>query len=270
MEQSSGDSAVTNIVNAEAEAIPDTQDLTADQLEDSRDQLEDSRDEQLEDSRDQQLEDTRDQQLEDSRDQQLEDSRDQLEESDQTMEQLEDSVAGLRSRGVEAAVELRYSGRGTGAGQVTVVEGAEDSSLPGPSRVVTGPGNTGYDPATGVRRRRSGISSVPTSAILPDTGPRGAGAASAEDTVVEYETSDESFGEDEAEDELGSEGGSDRVIKQPRILRQLTGHRNARTMIKEAAWWGTRFVLSGSDCGHLFAWDRDTGSLVMMLEADRY
>ena len=186
------------------------------------------------------------------------------------MEQLEDSVAGLRSRGVEAAVELRYSGRGTGAGRVTVVEGAGDSALPGPSRVVTGPGNTGYDPATGVRRRRSGISSVPTSAILPDTRPRGAGAASGEDTVVEYETSDESFGEDEAEDELGPEGGSDRVIKQPRILRQLTGHRNARTMIKEAAWWGTRFVLSGSDCGHLFAWDRDTGSLVMMLEADRY
>ena len=50
-------------------------------------------------------------------------------------------------------------------------EGAVDSSLPGPC-------NTGYDP--GVRRRRSRISSVPTSAILPDTGPLGAGAASAE------------------------------------------------------------------------------------------
>ena len=290
VEQSSA-CAVTNMDNAEAGATPHTQDLTvhqledssdqqledtSDQLEDGRDQLENSRDQQLEDSRDQ-LEDSRDQQLEDSRDHledsrdQLEDSSDQLEENDQTMEQLEDSVAGLRSRGVEAAVELRYSGRGTGAGRVTVV-GAGDSALPGPSRVVTGPGNTGYDPATGVRRRRSGISSVPTSAILPDTRPRGAGAgaASGEDTVVEYETSDESFGEDEAEDELGPEGGSDRVIKQPRILRQLTGHRNARTMIKEAAWWGTRFVLSGSDCGHLFAWDRDTGSLVMMLEADRY
>ena len=55
VEQSSDDSAVTNIVNAEAEAIPDTQDLTADQLEDSRDQLEASRDEQLEDKREYKL-----------------------------------------------------------------------------------------------------------------------------------------------------------------------------------------------------------------------
>ena len=84
--------------------------------------------------------------------------------------------------------------------------------------------------------------------------------------MMEYETSDES-------DEDGEEGDTEaeaRVIRQPRILRQLTGHRNARTMIKEAAWWGTRFIMSGSDCGHLFAWDRETGELVMMLEADRH
>jgi nuclear receptor interaction protein len=41
-------------------------------------------------------------------------------------------------------------------------------------------------------------------------------------------------------------------------------------MIKEAAWWGTDFILSGSDCGHLFGWDRRTGECVIMLEADRW
>ena len=38
---------------------------------------------------------------------------------------------------------------------------------------------------------------------------------------------------------------------------------------QEAAWWGKDFILSGSDCGHLFAWDRKSGECVTMLEADR-
>ncbi|GLH15811.1 WD repeat-containing protein 82 [Gryllus bimaculatus] len=56
----------------------------------------------------------------------------------------------------------------------------------------------------------------------------------------------------------------------PLIKQKFTGHRNARTMIKEATFWGNNFVLSGSDCGHVFIWDRFTGSLVMLLEADRH
>ena len=40
--------------------------------------------------------------------------------------------------------------------------------MPGPSRVVTGPGRVGIDPETGMRRRRHGVSSVPTSSILHD------------------------------------------------------------------------------------------------------
>ena len=41
-------------------------------------------------------------------------------------------------------------------------------------------------------------------------------------------------------------------------------------MMKEATWWGNNFVLSGSDCGHLFGWDRETGRLVLLVEADRH
>ena len=184
-------------------------------------------------------------------------------ESDENMLELEDSVANLTERsGVEPAVELRYGETGGRSSTVTAVE-----SLPGPSRVVTGHGQTGLDPVTGARRRRSGISSVPTSTILPDTNLPGQPSRD----IVEYETSD-------SEGEVGEEGdqvmldeeSEDRVIRQPGVAQQLTGHRNARTMIKEAAWWGNRFVLSGSDCGHMFAWDRDTGNLVMLLEADRH
>ena len=95
----------------------------------------------------------------------------------------------------------------------------------------------GYDPATGVRRRRSGISSVPTSAILPNVPDSSSSCAEKSRNVVEYETSDDSEDDGDFNDDDASE---DRIIKQPPILRQLTGHRNARTMIKEAAWWGNR------------------------------
>lgn len=43
-----------------------------------------------------------------------------------------------------------------------------------------------------------------------------------------------------------------------------------RTMIKEANFWGDDFVMSGSDCGHVFVWERDTAKLCMLLEADQH
>ncbi|KAK6170174.1 hypothetical protein SNE40_018634 [Patella caerulea] len=59
-------------------------------------------------------------------------------------------------------------------------------------------------------------------------------------------------------------------VYQPKTKRKYKGHRNARTMIKEANFWGDNFVMSGSDCGHIFIWDRQTGEVVMLLEADRH
>lgn len=41
-------------------------------------------------------------------------------------------------------------------------------------------------------------------------------------------------------------------------------------MIKEATFWGTDYVMSGSDCGHVFVWDRTTAKLVMLLQADQH
>lgn len=60
------------------------------------------------------------------------------------------------------------------------------------------------------------------------------------------------------------------TVPEPRIKRKFSGHRNSRTMIKEATFWGNNFVMSGSDCGHIFIWDRYTSQLVMVLEADNH
>lgn len=40
--------------------------------------------------------------------------------------------------------------------------------------------------------------------------------------------------------------------------------------IKESCFWGNNFVMSGSDCGHIFVWDRHTAEHLMLLEADNH
>lgn len=61
----------------------------------------------------------------------------------------------------------------------------------------------------------------------------------------------------------------DFIALQP-IKAQYKGHRNARTLIKEATFWGNDFIMSGSDCGHVFVWDRYTCEIVMLLMADAH
>ncbi|XP_053562802.1 DDB1- and CUL4-associated factor 6 isoform X2 [Bombina bombina] len=59
-------------------------------------------------------------------------------------------------------------------------------------------------------------------------------------------------------------------VRQPSPNVVYKGHRNSRTMIKEAGFWGKNFVMSGSDCGHIFIWDRHTAEHLMLLEADNH
>uniref|UniRef100_A0A1Q3FGS9 Putative wd and tetratricopeptide repeat protein 1 n=1 Tax=Culex tarsalis TaxID=7177 RepID=A0A1Q3FGS9_CULTA len=61
-----------------------------------------------------------------------------------------------------------------------------------------------------------------------------------------------------------------KVLSYDYVLRKFVGHRNARTMIKEATFWGNDYIMSGSDCGHVFTWERATGDLVMLMEADQH
>uniref|UniRef100_A0A667WTC6 Ddb1 and cul4 associated factor 6 n=1 Tax=Myripristis murdjan TaxID=586833 RepID=A0A667WTC6_9TELE len=61
-----------------------------------------------------------------------------------------------------------------------------------------------------------------------------------------------------------------RQVRKPAVHMVYKGHRNSRTMTKESCFWGDQFVLSGSDCGHIFIWDRSSGQHVMLLEADKH
>uniref|UniRef100_A0A671RWJ9 Ddb1 and cul4 associated factor 6 n=1 Tax=Sinocyclocheilus anshuiensis TaxID=1608454 RepID=A0A671RWJ9_9TELE len=56
-------------------------------------------------------------------------------------------------------------------------------------------------------------------------------------------------------------------IRRPVAKMTYEGHRNSRTMTKEACFWGNNFVLSRSDCGHIFIWDRQTDNHVVNLLA---
>uniref|UniRef100_A0A674DW02 DDB1- and CUL4-associated factor 6-like n=1 Tax=Salmo trutta TaxID=8032 RepID=A0A674DW02_SALTR len=61
-----------------------------------------------------------------------------------------------------------------------------------------------------------------------------------------------------------------RRIGKPSVEKIYKGHRNSRTMTNQCCFWGDHFVLSGSDCGHIFIWDRETGEHLMLLEADQH
>ncbi|KAH8303199.1 hypothetical protein KR059_003234, partial [Drosophila kikkawai] len=52
------------------------------------------------------------------------------------------------------------------------------------------------------------------------------------------------------------------------VKMSFSGHRNSRTMVKGASFWGDDFIMSGSDCGHIFVWNRATGKVVKTLLAD--
>ncbi|XP_042857132.1 DDB1- and CUL4-associated factor 6-like isoform X1 [Penaeus japonicus] len=68
----------------------------------------------------------------------------------------------------------------------------------------------------------------------------------------------------------GVVGDREVMVPQASVKQCYKGHRNARTMIKEACFWGDSHVMSGSDCGRVFVWERKTGRLVMLWEADRH
>lgn len=60
----------------------------------------------------------------------------------------------------------------------------------------------------------------------------------------------------------------DLVVLKP--VLEFSGHRSSRTMIKEAAFWDDEYVISGSDCGRVFIWNRHSGALVNVLEGDQH
>jgi len=77
---------------------------------------------------------------------------------------------------------------------------------------------------------------------------------------------------------IGVESGADYVEEssacglgsiRPDYRRRFTGHRNSDT-VKQITYMGgqSEWVVSGSDCGHLFVWCARSGEVVRVLEAD--
>ncbi|XP_057374937.1 DDB1- and CUL4-associated factor 6-like isoform X2 [Daphnia carinata] len=71
----------------------------------------------------------------------------------------------------------------------------------------------------------------------------------------------------DAQEEEDTSPNSD-MLYQPIAKMKYEGHRNSRTAINEASFWGRCHVMSGSDCGHVFIWNRQTGAIVSVLQAD--
>ncbi len=40
--------------------------------------------------------------------------------------------------------------------------------------------------------------------------------------------------------------------------------------IKECNFWGNDHIMSGSDCGHIWFWNKNTGQVINLLEGDKH
>ncbi|VDP60855.1 unnamed protein product [Schistosoma mattheei] len=63
---------------------------------------------------------------------------------------------------------------------------------------------------------------------------------------------------------------SDIINSSPRCreIMKYRGRECCSTVVKVSTFWGRNFILSGSECGHLIAWDRNTGKPALAIKAD--
>eukprot|EP01090_Pellita_catalonica_P012144 TRINITY_DN2578_c0_g1_i1.p1 TRINITY_DN2578_c0_g1~~TRINITY_DN2578_c0_g1_i1.p1 ORF type:complete len:646 (+),score=79.97 TRINITY_DN2578_c0_g1_i1:113-1939(+) len=55
------------------------------------------------------------------------------------------------------------------------------------------------------------------------------------------------------------------------FIQRYTGHCNEKTFLKDIAFMGNSgFVVTGSDCGNTFIWEKESGELVQLLESDAF
>ncbi|XP_028135680.1 DDB1- and CUL4-associated factor 6 isoform X1 [Diabrotica virgifera virgifera] len=118
----------------------------------------------------------------------------------------------------------------------------------------------------------------PTASTVPSTSERGRRDRTErrEETNAEVDLDYEDE-EEAVPDALGGGGGKvneeeddKQHVFEAEMKMKYMGHRNSRTMIKEATFWGDDYVMSGSDCGHVFIWNRHTAELKMLLQADQH
>lgn len=89
-------------------------------------------------------------------------------------------------------------------------------------------------------------------------------------------TDDRSHDDDDENEEMQAETSTfaaeeeECKLDYSHIKQKYTGHRNSRTMIKESSFYGNNYVMPGSDCGHIFIWDKFSGRLVNVLAGDKH
>ncbi|KAL0108166.1 hypothetical protein PUN28_015037 [Cardiocondyla obscurior] len=186
------------------------------------------------------------------------------------MENLQDRLTTMRDgflerHGSEPAVSLTYSDKSSTSATISLGVGDEmtrDSYHPEPSGssdgiLDAGPSNRNHNRYNNQKAKE---------AVYIDSDDED--IQSGDRLLNPVEEMDEAIAN--ARSSQGHEAFDDAYLTELCVKRKYMGHRNARTMIKEANFWGNDFVMSGSDCGHVFVWERDTARLCMLLEADQH
>ncbi|XP_071440357.1 DDB1- and CUL4-associated factor 6-like isoform X2 [Hetaerina americana] len=219
----------------------------------------------------------------------------------QDINNLQDHLSSLRDGFIERhhsepAISLTYSEHGSASGSISLGVGDEVGRELSPNHVDSVQTQANEDDenrplSLETNTALAGCSGTSTAApeescddmdddfndsedddILEDNGPHATGSQRLI-PPIEKHVDDSIAVEDELIPQTGGKSQflcGENCSYHPTIKQKYTGHRNARTMIKEATFWGDAFVLSGSDCGHVFVWERSTGKLVMLLEADAH
>ncbi|KAG5326622.1 DCAF6 factor, partial [Pseudoatta argentina] len=188
------------------------------------------------------------------------------------MENLQDRLTTMRDgflerHGSEPAVSLTYSDKSSTNATISLGVGDEmtrDTYHPGPSGSSDGTLDAG--PSS---NRNHHYNDNTKEDVYIDSDDED--IQSDERLLNPVEEMDEAI--TNARSSQGHETFDDACLTELCVKRKYMGHRNAsffRTMIKEANFWGNDFVMSGSDCGHVFVWERDTARLCMLLEADQH
>ena len=74
--------------------------------------------------------------------------------------------------------------------------------------------------------------------------------------------------EDLEEEEKEKEENDQLHLISTDVLQRYIGYCNVQTDIKEATFFGTQTIVSGSDDGRIFCWDKRSGNLIRCFEAD--
>ncbi|XP_030566069.1 DDB1- and CUL4-associated factor 6-like [Drosophila novamexicana] len=123
---------------------------------------------------------------------------------------------------------------------------------------------------TAIAPNNSLLSSAATAPIPIESPPAVANSSADDATLAESLNAEPAEVKSDTVLEPARENRQDRqeLNKFDYVKMSFSGHRNSRTMVKGACFWGDDFIMSGSDCGHIFVWQRQTGKVVKTLLAD--